>query len=173
MATGAPKRRYDGMLRLIIAVAIVVHRNPGLAPLGPRESWKERRRTTGQSWAVLLLAVVVSGGIYSGTFTVSEAASVGASVALLLAIFRRRLTRIRFLSALGDTASNLGNAMDELMRHQPSLKTAATSAIIKLLEELCMLGRDPKYICSKVASSKAGETAVVVVAAVVDGGGGW
>lgn len=49
----------------------------------------------------------------------------------------------------GDTASNLGNAMDELMRHQPSLKTAATSAIIKLLEEVCTLGRDPKYICSR------------------------
>ena len=50
---------------------------------------------------------------------------------------------------MGDTASNLGNAMDELMRHQPSLKEAATGAIIKLLEELCALGRDPKYVCWK------------------------
>ena len=32
----------------------------------------------------------------------------------------------------GDTASNLGNAMDELMRHQPSLRTDATKAIIKV-----------------------------------------
>ncbi len=49
----------------------------------------------------------------------------------------------------GDTASNLGNAMDELMRHQPSLRTDATKAIIKLLEEVCAMGRDAKYICPK------------------------
>lgn len=32
----------------------------------------------------------------------------------------------------GDTASNLGSAVDELMRHQPTLKTDATTAIIKV-----------------------------------------
>ncbi|KAL3853804.1 hypothetical protein ACJMK2_017313, partial [Sinanodonta woodiana] len=49
----------------------------------------------------------------------------------------------------GDTASNLGNAMDELMRHQPSLRTDATKAIIQLLEEVCLMGQDPKYVCQK------------------------
>lgn len=39
--------------------------------------------------------------------------------------------------------------MDELMRHQPSLRTDATKAIIKLLEEVCAMGRDAKYICPK------------------------
>lgn len=34
--------------------------------------------------------------------------------------------------ATGDTASNLGSAVDELMRHQPTLKTDATTAIIKV-----------------------------------------
>lgn len=91
-----------------VAVAIEVRRNPDASPVGPRSSWRERRRVTWQSWAVVLLAVTVSGGIYSGVFTVSEAASVGASVALLLAIFRGRLSRSTFLSALGDTASNTG-----------------------------------------------------------------
>lgn len=33
---------------------------------------------------------------------------------------------------MGDTASNLGNAMDELMRHQPSLKGQAMTAIVKV-----------------------------------------
>jgi len=32
--------------------------------------------------------------------------------------------------AFGDTAGNLGTAMDELMRHQPSLREPAISAII-------------------------------------------
>lgn len=91
-----------------IAVGIAVKRNPDAAPVGERSDWRERRRVTRQSWAVVLLAITVSGGIYSGVFTVSEAASVGATVALLLAIFRRRLTRPKFLAALGDTASNTG-----------------------------------------------------------------
>ena len=91
-----------------VAIAWVVKRKPDLAPLGDRVAWSDRRRATSQSWAVILLAVIVSGGIYSGVFTVSEAASVGASVALFLALFRRRLSRVKFLSALGDTASNTG-----------------------------------------------------------------
>lgn len=41
------------------------------------------------------------------------------------------MTNVIF-SFAGDTASNLGNAMDELMRHQPSLRTDATKAIIKV-----------------------------------------
>ncbi|XP_064606987.1 E3 ubiquitin-protein ligase HUWE1-like isoform X3 [Liolophura sinensis] len=59
------------------------------------------------------------------------------------------MRRRRSSDPLGDTASNLGNAMDELMRHQPSLRTDATKAIIKLLEEVCAMGKDPKYVCQK------------------------
>ncbi len=62
------------------------------------------------------------------------------------------MRRRRSSDPMGDTASNLGNAMDELMRHQPSLKQAATGAIIKLLEEVCALGRDSKYICWKASA---------------------
>ena len=40
-------------------------------------TWRQRRQASFQSWAVVLLAVIVSGGIYSGVFTVSEAASIG------------------------------------------------------------------------------------------------
>ena len=64
------------------------------------------------------------------------------------------MRRRRSADLAGDTATNLGNAMDELMRHQPSLKTSATSAIIKLLEQVCALGRDPRYVCWKPTSSK-------------------
>ncbi|KAG8199864.1 hypothetical protein JTE90_015857 [Oedothorax gibbosus] len=59
------------------------------------------------------------------------------------------MRRRRSADPIGDAASNLGNAMDELMRHQPSLRADATAAIIKLLEELSVMGRDPKYICTK------------------------
>jgi C4-dicarboxylate transporter DctM subunit len=100
-----------GLLAVVfyfVSVAIVVRLNPEVAPMAERSHWAERRRVARSSWAIVLLAFVVSGGIYSGVFTVNEAAAVGASVALLLALFRRRLSRLNFLSCLGDTASNTG-----------------------------------------------------------------
>lgn len=57
------------------------------------------------------------------------------------------MRRRRSSEPTADTACNLGNAMDELMRHQPSLRQDATLAIINLLEELVYLGTNPKYIC--------------------------
>ncbi|XP_067140217.1 E3 ubiquitin-protein ligase HUWE1 isoform X2 [Centruroides vittatus] len=70
------------------------------------------------------------------------------------------MRRRRSSDPVGDTASNLGNAMDELMRHQPSLRADATAAIIKLLEELCAMGRDPKYICSRPAPKNDNTTSI-------------
>lgn len=65
-----------------------------------------------------------------------------------LAAMRRR----RSSEPMSDTACNLGNAMDELMRHQPSLKADAIAALVKLLQELVHLGTDPKYICWRPSS---------------------
>jgi C4-dicarboxylate transporter DctM subunit len=91
-----------------IAISIVFRLYPNLGPTGERLSWRVRRREARNSWAVILLAFSVSGGIYSGIFTVTEAASVGASMALIISIIRSRLTMKSFLASLGDTASNTG-----------------------------------------------------------------
>lgn len=72
------------------------------------------------------------------------------------------MRRRRSSDALGDTASSLGTAMDELMRHQPMLKTDAMKAIIKLLQEVCEIGSDPKVTCVKTSkndSSPLGQAA--------------
>ena len=90
------------------AISIVFRLYPNLGPIGERLSWRVRRREARNSWAVILLAFSVSGGIYSGVFTVTEAASVGASMALIISITRRRLKMKSFLASLGDTASNTG-----------------------------------------------------------------
>lgn len=100
-----------GLLAVVfyfVAISITVRLYPNLAPLGERVSWSERWRVTRSNWAVLLLATAVSGGIYSGIFTVTEAASVGATIALLIALARSRLTGRTFLECVGDTASNTG-----------------------------------------------------------------
>ncbi|KAF0312883.1 E3 ubiquitin-protein ligase HUWE1 [Amphibalanus amphitrite] len=61
------------------------------------------------------------------------------------------MRRRRGSEPMSDTATKLGNAMDELMRHQPSLRVAATASIIRVLEKLCEMGRDPQYMCSRAA----------------------
>lgn len=91
-----------------VAIAVVVRLYPEAAPRGERLTWAQRRRETRNSWAVVVLALAVSGGIYSGVFTVSEAAAVGASMALVISLVRRRLTGRSFLASLGETASNTG-----------------------------------------------------------------
>lgn len=73
---------------------------------------------------------------------------------LLSPIYLQAMRRRRSSDPMGDTASNLGNAMDELMRHQPSLKTEATKAIIRLLEDLVKLGTDEQYICWRAQNNK-------------------
>ena len=39
-----------------------------------------------------------------------------------------------YTCAVGDTASNLGTAMDELMRHQPLLKSSVMIALVRVRE---------------------------------------
>lgn len=43
------------------------------------------------------------------------------------------------------------------MRHQPTLKTDAMKAVVKLLEQVCELGQDPKNIGYKISEPKDGE----------------
>lgn len=68
---------------------------------------------------------------------------------LLSSDYLPAMRRRRSSEVMADTACNLGNAMDELMRHQPTLKADAVKAIINLLEDLVILGTDPKFICWK------------------------
>jgi len=65
--------------------------------------------------------------------------------------------RRRKADLANDTATNLGNSMDELMRHQPSLRADVVGAIINLLKELCELGDNPTYTCCTKLSSKSTE----------------
>ena len=61
-----------------------------------------------QSWGALALIVALTDGIYGGILTVPEAASVGASLALLLGFVRKKLTRSRFFESLFETTSSTG-----------------------------------------------------------------
>ncbi|XP_055349412.1 E3 ubiquitin-protein ligase HUWE1-like isoform X2 [Paramacrobiotus metropolitanus] len=65
---------------------------------------------------------------------------------LLMPDYLPAMRRRRTGESYGDTATGLGSAVDELMRHQPSLRAQAMQDIVKLLNDLCAIGRDPNFI---------------------------
>ncbi len=74
-----------GTILYMGTVWMITARDPSLAPPAPRKNWAERWQSTLEVWRVLVLFGVVLGGMYFGWFTPTEAASVGAAGAMLLA----------------------------------------------------------------------------------------
>lgn len=71
-----------------LAVQFTVLANPAAAVEIEKLSFEERIDALKKGWGVIVLAVVVLGGIYSGIFTVNEAAAVGVVVAFAFLIAR-------------------------------------------------------------------------------------
>jgi tripartite ATP-independent transporter DctM subunit len=87
----------------MLTVYIRVRMNPALAPPGPKTTLREKARSfTGVLEALIIFAFVM-GGLFFGIFVPTEAAAVGASFTLLLAILRRQLTWEGFVRSLMDT----------------------------------------------------------------------
>jgi len=78
----------------LLTVTIVVRRNPDLAP--PAEPLAPERRSEALRgiWPVGALFLLVLGGIYSGGFTATEAAGIGAFGAAVIAFFRGHLRSV-------------------------------------------------------------------------------
>jgi tripartite ATP-independent transporter DctM subunit len=93
----------------IIAIWAVTLANPSLGPPAPRMPLRERWRPLAQIWGVGALFVLVLGGMYSGVFTPTEGAGVGAAGALLFGIARRRLGFRATVEALVDAGRTSGS----------------------------------------------------------------
>ncbi len=83
-----------GVLTALVYAAgiyFMVRRDPELVKRTrmPKASWSERMRTTAAAWEVVVLFVVVIGCIYTGVATATEAAGIGAALALIFALLRR------------------------------------------------------------------------------------
>ena len=90
------------MVGLRIGLAIRPHWAP---PTAQRYSAKQVLESFRGLWAVIVLAGIVLGGIYSGTIPPSAAGTLGACGALLICVLRRRLSVAGFWDALSKTAS--------------------------------------------------------------------
>lgn len=88
-------------LAFIGIVILLVKLKPSLAPASPEPvSWAERFNSLLGVWEPLLLFLIVMGGIYLGFFTPTEAGAVGATVLLLVALLKRKLTWENLTEAL-------------------------------------------------------------------------
>lgn len=101
-----------GILTAVFYVLIVVVRvvlKPELAPRVVQSSTlKERLDRLVDTWPILILVVLVLGGMFSGLFTATEAAAVGALLAMIFAAIRGCLSRRVVWRSLLDTLSTTG-----------------------------------------------------------------
>jgi C4-dicarboxylate transporter DctM subunit len=89
-----------GLLTAAVYTAMIVGRayfDPKVAPSvryeGSREDlWRERWRSLGPVWPLLVLIVGIIGGLYGGIFTPTEAGAAGAAISCLVALVQGRLS---------------------------------------------------------------------------------
>ena len=87
----------------IVTIFIMTKYKPDLGPPGPRFAMREKIYSLKGTWGLLLLFLLVMGGLYTGWFTPTEAAGVGAFGALLITIVKRRLTWNNLRGSLTET----------------------------------------------------------------------
>jgi tripartite ATP-independent transporter DctM subunit len=87
-----------------IVVAIVVRVDPAAGPAGPRADRREKLLAIRDVWTVVLVFAVVMGGIYTGAFTPTEGAGIGAVGMALIAVFYGGMRWQSFIATMYETA---------------------------------------------------------------------
>lgn len=98
-----------GILTALMFIAMITIRcylNPTLAPATKVTVTREEKRALlADAWPLPVLIIGVMGGIFTGIFTATEAGAVGAFLAFVIALVRKRLSVTIVRRALIDTAS--------------------------------------------------------------------
>src|SRR5258708_24063210 len=88
----------------LIAIAVMTRLNPAIAPVSERVSRQDELASVRRAAPAALLIAIIFAGLYSGVFTVNEAASVAAVVSFAFALMRRTITPGNLVSSLRETA---------------------------------------------------------------------
>jgi tripartite ATP-independent transporter DctM subunit len=81
-----------GLALYMVAVIWVAWRSPEQAPRGEPSSWRDRIASLRGIWPFLFLFALIIGGLYADLFTATEAAGIGAGMAVLVGFVHGRLT---------------------------------------------------------------------------------
>lgn len=92
----------------MLAIALVVRRDPAAGPAGPRRGAAERLAALAAIWPVALIFALVVGGIYGGWFTPTEAAAIGAFGTGLMAVTKGGMRLAGLVECVKGTAEATG-----------------------------------------------------------------
>jgi tripartite ATP-independent transporter DctM subunit len=87
-----------------IVIGIVVRLDPEAGPAAAKTSVREKLMALREVWTVVLVFIVVMGGIYSGAFTPTEGAGIGAVGMALIAFFYGGMRMKGFIDTMYETA---------------------------------------------------------------------
>ena len=95
----------------VLTILILTTINPALGPRGPVATMAERGRASLGSLPLIGLVLLTIGGIYGGLFSPTEAAAVGALLAILYGLATRNLSLRGLWQALSDSVSTTAVVM--------------------------------------------------------------
>ncbi|RTZ92506.1 MAG: C4-dicarboxylate ABC transporter permease [Deltaproteobacteria bacterium] len=84
-------------------IFVITKRRPELGAPGPRFPIRQKMASLKATWGIILLFILVIGGLYTGWFTPTEAAGVGAFGAFVLALLKRSMGWNTLVSSLKGT----------------------------------------------------------------------
>jgi tripartite ATP-independent transporter DctM subunit len=93
-----------GLVLYLIVIRLIAACNPAEAPRGDSTGWAERWKSLAGVWPFLLLFGLIVGGLYAKLFTPTEAAGMGAGLALLIAAVSGRMSWRVLRRVIIDTA---------------------------------------------------------------------
>ena len=100
----------------IVAIGVIVRLRPHYGPPGERSSWRARLGALLDAAGIIGIALISIGGIYAGIFTTTEAASVGAFLALAFAAWRCLRETAGLRAALAQLSDITGTALLDTVR---------------------------------------------------------
>ena len=92
----------------MIVIAINCKINPSYGPRGPKTSMEDKIKSLPGSLGIILIVILVLGGLFAGWFTPTEAGSIGALGAFILALLKRRLDREKLKQVMISSAKMIG-----------------------------------------------------------------
>ncbi|MEZ5872800.1 MAG: TRAP transporter large permease [Nitratireductor sp.] len=93
-----------GLLLYMAAISIVAALRPEHAPRGERTGFRYRLQTLAGVWPFVLLFAMIIGGLYGKIFTPTEAAGMGAGLAIIISTLQRRMSFTLLRKVIVETA---------------------------------------------------------------------
>ena len=94
-----------GLLMYLLVIYAIARISPKDAPRGERTTMAQKLQSLRGVWPFTLLFVLIIGGLYGKLFTATEAAGMGAGLALILSLVQRRMSWQDFRHIFVETAT--------------------------------------------------------------------